>query len=113
MLHLLQEAQRQNLQETITGDILISAGIGIGHTDVLRPSYGLRGTAVPRREQEMPLGHTPHGMRQPRADWVNDAHYREGNRGEAAPPRRHETDEWTAASEQYQHELEEQAAQRY
>jgi len=101
MLHLLQEAQRRNLQERTTGDILISAGIGIGHIDVLRPSYGLRGPAVPRREQEMPLGHMPHGRRQPRADWVDDAHYREGNRGEAVPPQRRGTDEWTTAFEQY------------
>jgi len=31
----------------------------------------------------------------------DDAHYREGDRGEAVPPRRHEMDEWTAAFEQY------------
>jgi len=113
MLHLLQEAQRREHQDTVTGDILIGSGIGNGHMDASRRWYRRRGPARPLRGQEMPLGHPPHGIRQPRAEWVDDAHYREGNRGEAVPPRRRETDEWTTASEQYQRELEEQAAQWY
>jgi len=79
----------------------------------LRRWHRRRGSAVPQRIQEMLLEYMRNGRRQPRADWVDDAGYWEGNRSEAVPARRHEMDEWTAASEQYQREQEEQVAQRY